>query len=146
MRLGVIYFKNIIALDVIVFLGGCSGHGTLGEGDDTVVRCTDTYLIFGTNHTERLFATDFRFLDSETFITTVQCSTYSSHNNVLAGGNVSSTAHNLSGVAIAEVYCGDVQVVAVGVIDTSEHLAYYKTFKTTFYGLNLFNSTGLKTY
>ena len=87
------------------------------------MRGTHAYLIFGAYHAEALNATDFGFLDLEFFaFRTVEGCADSGYDDALAGGYIRRATHYLGGLAVAEVDGGDVEMVAVGVVDAGEYV------------------------
>ena len=54
-----IHFQHVVALYIIIFLGRSSYNRISRKHDNTGMVCSDTDLIFRTDHTVRLNATDF---------------------------------------------------------------------------------------
>ena len=106
------------------------------------MACAYANLVLGTNHTPRFLAAHLALLDYELLVAVVELSTYGSNDDLLASSNIGSTAHDLYGfLAIAQVNGGDVQVVAIRMVDASENLANYEAAKATAYCFNLLEST-----
>ncbi len=109
--------------------------------------CAYAYLILGTYHAERFHATYLGFLDLELLtFGTVQSGAHGGYHYGLSGVDVGRATHDLGGFPVAEVYGGDVEMVAVGVLHACEHFAYYDSAEASAYGFYLFYSACLKTY
>ena len=76
------------------------------------------------HHAERFHAADFRFLDLETLLLAdgIERGANGGYHHGLSGGHIRGAADNLHGGLETQVYGGDVQVVAVGMVDACEHL------------------------
>ena len=64
---------------------------------------------------------------------------------MLSGSHVCRSADNLRRNAVAKVHGSDVQVVAVGMLNASEHLAYNQPLKPAFDCFYFLNAVRLKT-
>ena len=121
-------FEDIIVLNVEIF-GSRMSYRCLGIGGQdnySVVGMSDTDFIFGAYHAERFHAADFGFLDFERVSLAVVegCADCGDH-HYLSGGHIGSAADNLRRSSVAcKVDGGYVQMVAVGMFHTGEHLAY----------------------
>ena len=105
---------------------------------DAIVVATYANLVFGTDHAQRLLATDLAFLDSELLVAIIEHCAYGRHDYLLTSGHVGSAAHDLQRFCIWSYSCGcDMQVVRVWVIHASDDFTYYQSFQTTFDGLYL---------
>ena len=101
------------------------------------MACAHANLILGTNHAQRFLAADFAALDGEFLVAVVELGAHGGHNHFLTGGHIGCAAHNLHRrVAVAQVNCGDVQVVAVGVLHASQHVAHYESTQSATNGLD----------
>ena len=127
-----------VALKVVIFGGGLAHRSVLGQHDDAVVARAYTYLVFGTYHAEALYAAQFRLLDDKLLVAVVEHAAQVSHDDFLSGSHVGGATHNLLRLTFAEVYGGDVQVVAVRVHLAGEHLAHIESLKAAFHGLYFF--------
>ena len=54
-----IHFEYIITLYIIIIFGQCARNSLFGQDDDTIVRSPDTDFILCTDHTDRLYTTNF---------------------------------------------------------------------------------------
>ncbi len=124
---GEVDFEDVVVFDAVVFGGGASDEsvGLVAEDDNAVVRSADADFVFGAYHAEGFDAADFRFFDFEfVSVGVVEGCAYGGYDDGLPGVDVGSAAYNLHGaVGEAEVYGGDMEVVAVGVLDAGEHFA-----------------------
>ena len=87
----------VVLLDVEVLFGGSSGNSLGGQNHNAVVTFADTEFILGTQHTERLYATDFALFDFETFglADGVENGTDGCAHHLLAGCHVGRAAYDL---------------------------------------------------
>ena len=106
--------------------------------------CTYTNLILCANHTERVLAAQFAFLDSETLVAVIQHGTNRCHNDLLTGSHIRRTADNRQHF-VAHIDGRDMQVVGIRVGFTCQHLAYHQTFQSAANGLNRLHCTYLET-
>ena len=136
--------NHIIVVDAVVVASRGANSHVVGQHDDAAVVGAYANFILGANHAARLNATNFRFLDSKFLVAIVELSANSGNNHLLTGSHVRSTAHNLGGFAVAKVYSGDVQVVAVGVFNAGEHLANHKALQTALDSFNFFYAVGFE--
>ena len=136
--------NHIIVVDAVVVARRGAHRHVVGQHDDAAVVGAHANLVLGANHATRLNATDFRLLDGKLFVAIVEFGAHSGNNHLLTGSHVRSTAHNLGGFAVAKVYSGDVQVVAVGVFNASEHLANHKTLQSALDSFNFFYAVGFE--
>ena len=142
-----VHFDHVVVLDVVEFGGGVpdEGLGLRAEHDDAVVRGADADFILGADHAERLDAADFRFLDFEFLVAVVEGSADGGHYDGLPGGHVGRAADNLYGsFGEAEVYGGDVEMVAVGMLDAGEDLADDDAAKAAADALHEFHAARFK--
>ena len=102
---------NPIALQVIVLGSRLTNGSVLWQHDNAVVSCAHAYLVFGTNHTKRLYAAKLRLLDSELTVTIIEHAAQVGNNNLLTCSNIRCAANNLLRFALAEVYGCDMKVV-----------------------------------
>ena len=135
-----------VALQSVVFCSRSAYYSISREHDDAIMACTDTDFILCTNHAVALYATKFALLDSETLIAVIEFATQLSHNHLLTGSYIWSTAHYLLHHSIAFIHCSDMHVVTIRMRFTSEHFAHYKAFKTTLYRLYFFYSLNFETH
>ncbi len=143
---GEVHFKEPVGTESVIFCGWCSGLHIVGDYDDAVVRRSDTDLVFGTDHAERFHAADFRFLDGEFLVTVIEGCAYSGHHNGLSGSHIGRAADNLGLGSVAEINGGDVEMVAVGMLDAGQHFADDNAAETSAYRLYFLHRAGLKTY
>ena len=92
---------------------GRHAHRCVGrEYHDAIVVATHANLIFGTDHAQRLLATDLATFDSELLIAIVEHGTYGSNDDLLPCSHVRSAAHDLQRFCIRSYAGGsDMQVV-----------------------------------
>ena len=143
---GEVHLHHPVALELEILGRGGAGRGSLslGDDDDAVVGGAGADLVLGADHAERLHAAYLRFFDLKRLVAAVEGGAHGGHYHSLAGGHICGAAHYLGGLAVAEVHGGDVQVVAVGVIDAGEHLADHDAFEATLYRLHLLEAVGLE--
>ena len=125
---GDVHLDEPVALQVIVFSSRCAHLCVVGQYDDAGVVVTDTDFVFGTDHAARLHASEFRFLDDELFVAVVEHATQIGHDDFLSSGHVGSAANYLRWRFAAQVDGSDMQVVAVGMRFTGEHLSHIQSF------------------
>ena len=125
---GDVHLDEPVALQVIVFSSRCAHLCVVGQYDDAGVVVTDTDFVFGTDHAARLHASEFRLLDDELFVAVVEHATQVGHDDFLSSGHVGSAANYLRWRFAAQIDGSDMQVVAVGMRFTSEHLSHIQSF------------------
>ena len=86
---------------------------------------THANLIFGANHAERFNTAYLRAFDLERLLAAVEGCAHCGHHHRLPCGDIRGSAHDLGRLAVAEVYGGDMEMVAVGVLHACQHLADY---------------------
>ena len=74
---------------------GTDHSGIIVLPDDAVVRGTDANLVLGTNHAQRLDATQLRLLDDKLLVTIIEHTTQICHNDLLSCSYIRSTTHYL---------------------------------------------------
>ena len=138
-------FNHPVALEMVI-LGGRHAHDSVvGQHDDAGMVGADTYLILGAYHAEALHAAQLRFLDGEFLVAVIEHAAQVGHNHLLSGGHIGCSADNLLGLALAEVNRRDVEMIAIGMWLTGEHLAHIKAFQPSFDGLHFVQRIHLKT-
>ena len=96
-----VHFEHIVALNVIIILGQCAWNYILRKYDDTVMAGAYTDFVFCTNHSVRLYATQFRLLDCKALVAIIKFSAKSSNYHLLSGCHISGSTNNLHGFAFA---------------------------------------------
>ena len=134
-----------VALQVVIVGCGLSHGGVVGEHNDAVVAGAHANLVFGADHAEALDAAQFRFLDDKLLVAVIEHAAQVGHDNLLSCCHVGCSTNDLLRFALAEVYCCDVQVVAVGMHLTGKHLAYIQSLQTAFHGLYFFQCVYFET-
>ena len=105
---GEVHLYHIIVFDAIVVARRSAHLHIVGQHYYAGVACAYAYLIFGANHATRFHSAYFRFFDYKFLVAIVEFGANSSHYHLLSGSHIRSTAHYLSGFAVAEVNGGDV--------------------------------------
>ena len=108
----------------------------VGEDDYSVVGLAYADFVLGAYHSERFHPAYLGFLYSKLFVTVIECCAYGGHYYGLSGGYVGRTTDNLCGCAVAEVYGGYVEMVAVGVGFAYEHFAHDYPAEASAYGFD----------
>ncbi len=140
-------FQNIVGSQSVIFRCRCSGSHFRIKHNYAVVRRSYTNFVLGTNHAERFNTAYLRFLNLKLLVAVIKHGAYRSHHNGLSCGHIGRAAHNLyRAVAIAQVNCSYVQVVAVGMFLASEHFSYNYSTESAFYRFYFFHRPGLQTY
>ena len=127
--------QQVVVLQAEVLHCGGAGDCILVELHNTLVAATDTKLILGTQHTERLNTTNLATFDFEHLVATggVQLCANSGTHNLQTLAAVGSATDNIEGLAGAHIHGGDVEVVRIGVILAGENLTNNHTTKTALY-------------
>ena len=137
-----IYLNERIILYTKILFSRHTHRSIRWQDHDAIMARTHTYLVFCTDHTQWLFATDLAFLDSKFLLAIIEDSTHRSHNDLLTRSHIRCTTYDLQGFCIgSNTSSSDMQVVRIRVIYTSDNLTYDQTLKTTFDGLNFFYFT-----
>ena len=96
----------------MIILGSRLTDGSiLRQHDDAVVSGAHTYLVFGTNHTERFHSANLRLLDRKLAVAVVEHAAQVGNDNLLTSSYVRCAADNLLRFALAEVDGCDMKVV-----------------------------------
>ena len=102
-------------------------------------------LVLGTDHAERLLAAHLGALDGELLVTVIEFGADGGHDDLLPSGNVGGSAHDLhGGVAVAQIHGGDVQVVAVGMVDAGDYLSHNQAAQAALDGFYLLDGSHFK--
>lgn len=141
-------FYYILVLHAIILGSGSTRSRKIVAGDDdnAIMRCSDTYLVFSANHTHGFDTANLGFLYDKFLVAIIKHSAHGGYNNCLSGCNIGRTANYLFGIFTSKVNGGDVQVVAIGVLDTRQHLAYNDTTEAATYSLHSMNAFTFKPY
>ena len=125
---GEVHLEDIVAGEVEIFGGGSAGGGSLGgvDDDDAVMAGADANLVLGADHAVGGHAAHLGLLDGELLVAVIEGRAHGGDNHRLSGGHVGGAADNLLDGAAAEVDGGDMQMVAVGMSLTGEHLAHHQ--------------------
>ena len=143
---GNIDLQYIIAFEVVIFLRRSPGYGTLGQYDDTVVRCTDSDFILGTYHTVAFDSAYFRFLDCKAFFARIKDSSDCRYHDMLTGSDIGCAANDLRGNSVSQIHGRNMQMIGIGVSLTCKDFSYNQPFEATFHGLHFLYSSGFKAY
>ena len=127
-----------VAFQMIVFSRRLTHRSVFRQYDDTVVRGTHTDFVFCANHTQRLNAAQLRFLDLELLVAVIEHTTQIGNDHLLTSCHIGSATHNLLWFALTQVNGCHMQVVAVGMCLTGEHLAHIQSFQSSFNCLYFF--------
>ena len=84
-----------ITLQMIILCSGCTNHCILRQYDNTRMVIANADLILCTDHTVRLYTTEFRLLDEKLLVAIVKHATQISHNHLLTCSYIRRTTHNL---------------------------------------------------
>ena len=135
-----------VALQMVVCCCGSARHSVVGQDDDAVVTGANAYLVLGTDHAVGLYSTQLALLDGKLLIAVVEFCAKRGNNHLLACGYVGSTANDLFGFALAEIYRTNMHVVAVGMGLAGENLTNDDAFQTTFDALNFLHPIDFQAY
>ena len=130
---------------MVIFGGRLTHRGVLGQHDDTVVAVAYSYLVFGTNHTERLYTTQLAALDGKFLVAIIEHTAQVGNDYLLAGSHIGGAADDLLGSFLAQVYGGHVQVVRVGMGLAGKHFTHIETLQATTDRLYLFEGAHFET-
>ena len=143
---GEVHLDEVVVLDAVVLGCGSAHHSVLGQDDDAVMAGAHTDFVLGANHAQRLLAAHLAALDGEFLVAVIEFGAQGGDDDLLAGGHVGSTAHDLDGgIAVAQVNGGDVQVVTVGVVDAGHYLSHDQAAQAALDGFYLFNCAHFQT-
>ena len=140
--------NQIVVLDIEILLSRHTYGGVGRQLLDTIVVGANAQLIVGTQHTERLDATNFTLLDFESlgFAHRVEHRTDSCTEHLQACTHVGGTANDIERLACTDIDRRYVQVVRIGVIDAGQHLADNHTCQTATNGFDLLELFDFETY
>ena len=88
-------FEDIVALDIVVVFCRHPDLRFCREDDNARVVCPYTNLVFGTNHTVRLDATQLRAFDGEALVAVIELRADSGNNYLLSGSDIGCATDNL---------------------------------------------------
>ena len=140
-----VYLDEPVALQVIILCCWLTYGSILWQHDDAVVRGSYSYLVLGTDHAETLHAAKLAALDGETLVAVVEHAAQVGYDDFLSCCHVGGTAYNLLGLALAQIYSSDMEVIAIGMHLACQHFTYVKTLQSTLDGLYFFQSIDFET-
>ena len=140
--------NQIVVLDIQVLLCRHTNGSIFGQLFDTIVIGTDTQLIIGAKHTERFNATNLALLDFETlgFAHRIEYRANSCAQHLQSCTYIRSTADDIQRLVRTNVNGSYVQMVRIGMIDTSQHLADNNACQAATNSLDLLELLDFKTY
>ena len=106
-----VYLDNPVALQVIILGSRLTDGSVLRQHDDAIMSGAHANLVFGTNHTKRLYAAELRLLDRKLAVAVVEHAAQVGNDNLLTSSYVRCAADNLLRLALAEVDGCDMKVV-----------------------------------
>ena len=106
-----INLNHPITLKVIIFRRWLTHGCIIGQNDDTIVRGTDSYFVFGAYHAVAFYAAELRFPYNKLFIAIVKNAAEIGHNHLFPRCHIGCTTHYLCRSVPPEVYGGDMEMV-----------------------------------
>ncbi len=140
---GDVDINHPIAFKMVIFSGWRAYDSIVGEYDDTTVAIAYADFVFSTNHAEGVDATQAAFLDDEFLVAIVKNATEVCYNHFLTSGHIGRAADDLLGLTFAKINSRYMEMVAIGVGLTGQHLSDIQSLEAAFDGLNLIQSINL---
>ena len=142
------YTDQVVVLYIEIFARRSADNGIVRELHYTGMIRTDAELVFGAKHAERLDAANLASFDLELFFAAVgvEDSPDRSAHDFQTGAAIGGSADYLQRLPATDIDRCDVQVVAVGVVDTSQHLTDHHAGQTAAYGFHLLETLDFESY
>ncbi len=106
------------------------------------MRSTHPEFVLGANHALRHRAPDLSFLDNQRLLAAlrVQRRPDRCHDDLLSGGHVGGTAHDVERTFSAYIHCRDAEFVGVGVFFAGQYLTDHDIAQAAFDGFDFLDA------
>ena len=135
------YFDYIVGFGLKIF----GSRGTRGylflQHNDALVAAAQAYLIFGTDHALRYFASYLRFLYLERLTSgRVQGGARQRYHYGLPSGHVGCSAYDWGRLFRPYIYGSNLEFIGIGVLFAGKHLADNQSLQAALDGLDFFQT------
>ena len=140
------HFEGVVLFEMEIFFGRHSDRSVVGKHHNACVVRAQLKLVGSTKHAFAHSAAQFAFFDFvELGVGSIDLGTNLGANYFLPGSHIGGSADNIERGACTYIYCGEVQVVAVGMGLAGKHLGYDHMLQSAFDAFNFLNAFNFQT-